>query len=57
MAEKKTHMPMSTAGITQFFDDYRSKIEFAPGHIIVFSVIVMLIVIALHIWGGSFLGI
>lgn len=50
-------MPMSTAGITSYFEEYKSKIEFKPGHIIIFSVIVVLIVIALHIWGSSFLGL
>jgi len=50
-------MPMSTAGITTYFDEYRSKIEFKPGHIIVFSIIVILIVIALHLWGSRLLGV
>jgi len=50
-------MPMSTAGITTYFEDYRSKIEFKPGHIIVMSVIVMIIFLALHMWGAGFLGI
>jgi len=57
MAKDSTRMPMSTAGITQYFDEYRSKIEFSPGHIIVFSVIVILIIVALHIWGSSLLGL
>ena len=57
MAQEKTRMPMSTAGITTYFEEYRSKIEFKPGHIIIFSVIVMLIVIALHIWAAGILGI
>lgn len=48
---------MSTAGITTYFDDYRSKIEFKPGHVIVMSIIVVLVVVALHIWGSSVLGI
>ena len=50
-------MPMSTAGITTYFEDYRSTIEFKPGHIIIFSIIVILIVVALHIWGSGLLGI
>ena len=57
MAQDKTRMPMSTAGITTYFDDYHSKIEFKPGHIITFAVVVMLIVVAMHIWGSSFLGL
>ena len=49
-------MPMSTAGITTYFEEYRSKIEFKPAHIIVFSIIVILIVVALHIWATGLLG-
>ncbi len=57
MAKESTRMPMSTAGITSYFEDYKSKIEIKPGHIIVFSVIVILIIIALHMWGSAFLGL
>ena len=57
MAKESTRMPMSTAGITTYFEDYKSKIEFKPGHIIVFSVVVIIVIIVLHIWGSSFLGL
>ena len=56
MAKDKVNMPMSTAGITRYFDDYKSKIEFKPGHVLIFSVVVVLIVVALHIWGGAIIG-
>jgi preprotein translocase subunit Sec61beta len=55
MANDKITMPTSTAGITRYFDDYKSKIEFKPGHVIVLVLLVMLIVILLHIYGGSML--
>ena len=48
---------MSTAGITTYFDEYRSKIEFKPGHIIIMSIVVILIIVALHLWGSGLLGI
>lgn len=57
MAKEKTRMPMSTAGITTYFEEYRSKIELKPGHVIVLSIIVVLIVLALQIFGASILGI
>ena len=57
MAKDSTRMPMSTAGITSYFEDYKSKIEIKPGHVIVFSVIVILIIVALHMWGSAFLGL
>jgi preprotein translocase subunit Sec61beta len=49
----KVNMPASTAGITRYFDDYKSKIEFQPKYIVVLVVIVILIEIFLHIKGGS----
>ena len=57
MAQDKLRMPSSTAGITSYFDEYRSSIEFTPGHVIVFCIIVVLIVVALHMWAGAFLGL
>ena len=56
MAKDKVNMPMSTAGITRYFEEYHSKIEFKPGHVLIFSIIIMLIVVALHIWGSTALG-
>ena len=57
MAKNSTRMPMSTAGITQYYDEYKSKMEFSPGHIIVFAVIVVLIIVSLHIFGSGLLGL
>lgn len=57
MAKDKVNMPMSTAGITRYFDDYKSKIEFKPGHIIVLAIIVMIVIIILHMWGSKALGL
>ncbi|MBU0756448.1 MAG: preprotein translocase subunit Sec61beta [Nanoarchaeota archaeon] len=47
----KVNLPSSGAGITRYFEDYKSKIEFNPGHIIVLAVIVVLLVMILHIFG------
>ncbi|MBW3002078.1 preprotein translocase subunit Sec61beta [Candidatus Woesearchaeota archaeon] len=57
MADKKVQMPTSTAGLTRYFEDYRSKLEFKPGTVIILAVIVVLITIVLHIYGSSFLGL
>ena len=47
----KINMPSSGAGITQYFDDYKSKITFQPIHIVIFAIIV--IVIELLLWLSS----
>ncbi|MBN2368315.1 preprotein translocase subunit Sec61beta [Candidatus Woesearchaeota archaeon] len=57
MARKdKISMPSGGAGITRYFDDYKSKIEFKPGHIIFLAIVVIVLVLALHVWGSSFFG-
>lgn len=53
----KISMPMSGAGLTRYFDDYKSKIEFKPGHIVFLAIIVILLVILLHSFGDRLLGI
>ena len=57
MSDKKVNMPASTAGLTRFFEDYRSKIEFKPGHVIILAVVIMLITIVLHVYGSALLGL
>jgi preprotein translocase subunit Sec61beta len=47
----RVNMPASTAGITRYFDDYKSKIEFKPQYIIVLVVLVIIIEILLHLNG------
>ncbi len=50
-------MPSSTAGITRYFDDYKSKIEFKPGHIIILTILVIVIILVLHMYGQGWLGL
>ena len=46
--DNKIMMPSSGAGITQYFDDYHSKIVFEPMHVIIFAIIV--IILELLLW-------
>ena len=36
-------MPQSMGGLVRYFDEYKSKIEFTPGHIIIMIILVMVI--------------
>ena len=45
----KINMPASTAGITRYFDDYNSKLEFKPQYIIVLVLVVIIIEVILHL--------
>ncbi|MBN1644812.1 preprotein translocase subunit Sec61beta [Candidatus Woesearchaeota archaeon] len=57
MAKDRVNMPASTAGLTRYFDDVKSKLEFKPGHIIILAVIIMIITILLHIYGTTLIGL
>ena len=53
MADNKVNMPMSTAGLTRYFDDYKSKIQFKPGYIVIFTILIIILVMILHLFGSS----
>ena len=57
MAKDRIQMPSGMGGLVRYFDDYKSKIEFKPGHIIVMAVLIMLILVILHAYGYSWLGL
>ncbi len=44
-------------GLTRYFDDYTSKVELKPGHIVILSIAVMVLIIILHIQGYAWLGL
>jgi preprotein translocase subunit Sec61beta len=52
----KISMPSGIGGLVRYFDDYKSKIEFKPGFIIIFTLIVIIIMIILHTQATSLLG-
>jgi preprotein translocase subunit Sec61beta len=45
--DDKVNMPQSTAGITRYFDDFKSKIQMKPQVVVVIIVVVILIIIIL----------
>jgi len=53
--DNRISMPMSTAGITRYFDDYKSRFEIKPGHVIILIIVVIIIEILLHSLGGKLL--
>jgi preprotein translocase subunit Sec61beta len=46
-------MPSTGAGITRYFDDYHTSIEFKPAHILVIILIIAIAILLLHYFGGS----
>jgi preprotein translocase subunit Sec61beta len=58
MADKnRISMPASTAGLTRYFEDYRSKIELKPAYVLVLAVLIMIVLIVLNAYGSSLLGV
>lgn len=55
MAEK-IQMPSGMGGLVRYFDEYKSKITFRPGHVVVLCIVVIIIMLILHAYGGALLG-
>lgn len=50
MAEQKIRMPASFGGITQYFEDYKSKLEMKPEYVVAIIVVIILLEVALRIF-------
>jgi len=50
-------MPMGMGGLVRYFDEYKSKIEFQPQHIIILIIVVIILVLVLTAYGSRWLGI
>ena len=49
MADNRINMPSGMGGLVRYFDDYKSKIEFKPEHIVVAVVLVIIAEILLNV--------
>ncbi len=47
MAEKKTYMPMSTAGLIRYFEGEKSVIRLKPEHVVMISILFAFLVLLL----------
>ena len=57
MAKDKVQMPSGMGGLVRYFDEYRSKITFRPGHVIIMIGVIVAIVLILHWQGNAWLGL
>ena len=53
MAKEKISMPSSMGGLTRSFAEYKSKIPFKPGNIIILCIMVIILMIVLHAYFGG----
>lgn len=54
--DSKVRMPSSTAGITQYWDDVKTKIELKPEYVIVLAVLIIIIELLLQVYGRVWFG-
>jgi preprotein translocase subunit Sec61beta len=57
MSQDKISMPQGMGGLVRYFDEYKSKIEFKPGHIIILCIVVIAIMFFLYTFGKRLLGL
>jgi preprotein translocase subunit Sec61beta len=57
MANDRISMPQGMGGLVRYFDEYKSKIKFKPGHIIVLCFVVIAIMIFLYSYGNRLVGL
>ena len=50
-------MPSGMGGLVRYFDEYKSKIEFKPGHIVILCIAIIILMIILYTFGSTWLGI
>jgi len=53
----RINMPSGMGGLVRYFDEYKSKIELKPGHVIILIVVIIIIELVLHLYGKAWLGI
>ena len=51
--DDKIRMPSGQGGLTRYFDESKSKIDISPMAVVVLSILIMVIVIILHLFGGT----
>ena len=52
--DNKIRLPSGQGGLTRYFDEYKSRIEFSPAAVVVMVVVVIIIITLLHQFGGQF---
>lgn len=54
--DNRIRLPSGSGGLTRYFDEYKSKIQITPGHVIVLAVLITVIVLLLHYFGSALFG-
>ncbi|MCD6381469.1 MAG: preprotein translocase subunit Sec61beta [Candidatus Aenigmarchaeota archaeon] len=49
MAEKKSYLPMSTAGLVRYFEEEKTLVKLKPEHVVIISILFMFLVIFMRL--------
>ncbi len=49
-------MPASTAGITQYYDEVKTKVELKPEYVVGLAIVIIILEILLQAYGSRFFG-
>ncbi len=55
--DDKIRMPSSTAGITQYWDEVKTKIEMRPEYVVGIAILIIVLEILLHLYGTAWFGL
>jgi len=55
--DEKMRMPASTAGITQYWDDVKTRVELRPEYVIVIAILIIALELLLQAYGKGLFGI
>jgi len=53
MADNKVQLPSGMGGLVRYSEDSNSRFQFKPGTVIIFIVLIIIIEILLHAYGGN----
>ena len=53
MADNKVQLPSGMGGLVRYSEHSTTKVQFKPGTVIIFIVLIIIIEILLHMYGGN----
>jgi preprotein translocase subunit Sec61beta len=57
MADNRIQMPSSQGGLVNYYDDYKSRFQLRPEHVVILVIVVIAIELLLHWKGSLFFGL
>jgi preprotein translocase subunit Sec61beta len=57
MSNDKIQMPSSGAGLTSYFNDYHTKVELKPEHVVILIILVIIVEVILNWQGYAWFGL